>query len=228
MNKERENHAAQDAPAHPDSERVSPPSPNSSPEVRARTRVATGPRTAAGKAISSRNAVRFGFFSKNLFLANIAKREYGHLLRDLVADWQPVGPSEMLQVELFALFAFQLRRIFRVREGLIAQKSLSPAGQVPADPAPHCNGGDNEKELKGALKELREHIKRQEERMKDQEFLGKVFEEIVYPGADRQLERAEDHLLRHLYRATAELERLQHIRLGENVIPPVLVQVERT
>jgi hypothetical protein len=107
MDNNIENHAGQDAPAHANSEHASPIASSPSPPVRARTRGATGPRTAAGKAISSRNAARFGFFSKNLFLANSAKREYSYLFRKLLAEWPPVGPTEILHVEIFAWCAFQ-------------------------------------------------------------------------------------------------------------------------
>lgn len=223
-----ENDAVQHAPAHPNSEHASPPSSSPSPPVRARTRGATGPRTAVGKTISSRNAAKFGFFSKNLFLDSSAKREYGHLLKDLIDEWQLVGCTEILLLEMLAWFAYQLRRVFRVREALIAQKSSSPARQVPMDPATQRNDGDSDKEPTAALNKLRERVEGQERRIKDQDFLGKLFEELVHPGADRELERAEDHLLRQFYRTKTELERLKRIRQGDKVMPPVLVQVERT
>ena len=228
MDKNSESDSRQDAAAHPDNEHASPPLASPLPPLRARTRGATGPRTSAGKAVSSRNAVGFGFFAKNLFLTKSAKREYSHLLRDLLAEWQPVGPTEILQLEILAWFAFQLRRVLRVREALIAQKSLSATTQNPVDPATQHKDGENEKELTGALKELRNHMERQEQRMRDQDFVGKVFQELVCPGGNYQLERAENHFLRHLYRAMAELERLKRIRLGQSVIPPLMVHVERT
>jgi hypothetical protein len=107
MDNNIENHAGQDAPAHANSEHASPIASSPSPPVRARTRGATGPRTAAGKAISSRNAARFGFFSKNLFLANSAKREYSYLSGSCLPNGRRSGPQKysILKYLLGALFS---------------------------------------------------------------------------------------------------------------------------
>jgi len=54
----------------------------------------TGPRTAEGKAASSRNGLSHGLCAEKLMLAGEDPEEFLMLLRALFATFRPVGPAE--------------------------------------------------------------------------------------------------------------------------------------
>jgi hypothetical protein len=69
----------------------------------------TGPRTAAGKAISSRNAVKHGLLSARLTQLNDQNaKDFAHVLAILQQDLQPVGVWEEILVEKIAYEYFRI------------------------------------------------------------------------------------------------------------------------
>jgi len=67
------------------------------PKTRAR-REATGPRTAIGKKRSSRNALKYGIFSKGLLVGDESSDEFALSVQGLHNDWQPEGTLETVLV----------------------------------------------------------------------------------------------------------------------------------
>lgn len=67
-----------------------------------KTNPSTGPRTAAGKAESSLNALTHGIRSSRLLLPHENPEEYQALLQSLCLDLQPVGALEQLLVDRIA------------------------------------------------------------------------------------------------------------------------------
>ncbi len=84
-----------------------------------------GPRTAAGKVRSSRNAIRHGILSAHLLLPDEDPAEYRLLLDSLFAEMQPVGTLEQALVERIAVALWRQRRLVRVESARI-QKSRQP------------------------------------------------------------------------------------------------------
>ena len=74
----------------------------------------TGPRTPAGKAKSSRNALRHGFFSECLLLPEEDPQELGDLREAFFLDLCPQGPLEELLVETIVAASWRLRRALDV------------------------------------------------------------------------------------------------------------------
>ena len=72
---------------------------------------ATGPRTAAGKERSKRNAVKHGIFSSLVVLPNEPWSEFDSMFRALHDDFQPKGAFEQSLVEQIAVFRWRLRRV---------------------------------------------------------------------------------------------------------------------
>jgi hypothetical protein len=84
-----------------------------SPKILARNKKnakkSTGPKTAAGKAMSSRNAVKHGLLSTRLMQLNDQNaKDFAHLLAILRQDLQPVGVLEELLVEKIAYEYFRM------------------------------------------------------------------------------------------------------------------------
>jgi len=92
----------------------------------------TGPRTAAGKAISSRNAIKTGIFARHLLLPDDDPEEFERLRRALYQEWRPVGVTEINQVERLAALFWRQRRFYRGESGLycIFRKCAEGVGGV--------------------------------------------------------------------------------------------------
>lgn len=71
----------------------------------------TGPRTAAGKAASSGNAVQHGILSRHLILPGESRDEFDALLLQLMTEQQPVGTLEQALVERMAVALWRQRRL---------------------------------------------------------------------------------------------------------------------
>jgi len=82
-----------------------------------------GPRTELGKQRASRNAIKFGMFSKVILLKGESRTEYNRLLARLWEAWQPQGAHEELEVEKMATTTWRQRRGF-LAEGAEIRKSI--------------------------------------------------------------------------------------------------------
>ena len=71
----------------------------------------TGPRTKAGKAASSVNAVQHGILSRHLILPSESRDEFDALLQQLMGEQQPVGTLEQALVERLAVALWCQRRL---------------------------------------------------------------------------------------------------------------------
>ena len=70
-----------------------------------------GPQTAAGKAISSRNALKHGLTARYALLPGEDPIRYGQLRDGLMADLKPQGALERELVERLAHLSWRLRRV---------------------------------------------------------------------------------------------------------------------
>ena len=82
----------------------------------------TGPRTAAGKAVVSRNAVRHGILSQRLVLDDEDPGEFESLVAALVSSLRPVGALEATLVEKAAIALWRQRRLVRAETASITLK----------------------------------------------------------------------------------------------------------
>ena len=88
--------------------------PSSSPRKKANRQNAlksTGPRSAAGKAVSSANATQHGILSRHLILPGESRAEFDALLQQLMREQQPVGTLEQALVERMAVALWRQRRL---------------------------------------------------------------------------------------------------------------------
>jgi len=219
----------------------------------------SGPRTAQGKVRSSRNALKFGFFSKEVpiktpfFKEN--KAEFDRLLKALEKDWRPVGAMEVLQVELVAAHLWQYRRRLQVQQALIVADNLPRARNVSflvdleldalkaergikTEPKAKLGLGssllDNpdddllEEACERAGAKYRKDFEEFEQLEDEQRRVAKLKKTLPHPSGLEWLQKCEAHILRHYYRALAELERLQRMRLGDKVPPRLVVELNQS
>jgi hypothetical protein len=81
----------------------------------------TGPRSAEGKARSSRNALQHGFRSKSALLPGENPEEYYELKSRLRAEWKPASETEEFCVEQLLLNQWRLRRIANMEQDLFVE-----------------------------------------------------------------------------------------------------------
>src|SRR5438309_8908604 len=74
-----------------------------------------GPKTAEGKAISARNAIKHGLNSARVVLWCEKKEKYLEYLEDLTAEWQPESITELELVTALADAQWQLKRLTAIR-----------------------------------------------------------------------------------------------------------------
>ena len=99
-------------------------SPNKIEANRRNAKKSTGPRSAAGKAKSSRNAVKHGLLAGRIVLADHKDedpQQFGLLLDGLRDDYQPQSTIETMLVERLAASFWRLRRAYRFEVEAITQ-----------------------------------------------------------------------------------------------------------
>lgn len=80
----------------------------------------SGPKSADGKAVTSRNATRHGLLSARLFLQDEKPQEFQQLFDELTTTFNPSGIMEMVLLEKIAVAIWKQRRIIAAETGAIA------------------------------------------------------------------------------------------------------------
>jgi hypothetical protein len=80
-----------------------------------------GPKTAAGKAISSRNATTHGVFSKTIAIEGECAPRFAALLASIRVDIQPRSTVEDRLAEDLALCRWRLRRLLAMETALFSR-----------------------------------------------------------------------------------------------------------
>ena len=117
----------------------------------------TGPRTAAGKAASSSNAVQHGILSRHLILPGESRDEFDLLLQQLITEQQPVRTLEQALVERMAGALWRHRRLVAAETAQLQLQQTRQAALQPraADVLSRCQSSlDND--LYKAVRVLRE------------------------------------------------------------------------
>ena len=87
---------------------------------RANAQKSTGPKTTAGKAKSSLNAVKTGLTGRTVLLPSDDVAAYKKHLRHFAEHFQPVGALETLLVQAMADTQWRLDRLPRLESGILA------------------------------------------------------------------------------------------------------------
>ncbi len=156
------------------------PRPNRAAANRTNALHSTGPRTAAGKQRSSRNALTHGLTSRSPVLATEDSADYQRHCRQFLDEYQPATPTETQLTQELADTAWRLNRIPLLEAELLSKE---PGLQT----------------LIPQLATLGMHSQR----------LSRQFQKIVDQLREMQAERLREHE-RHLKRAAALLELHKH------------------
>ena len=161
---------------------------------------ATGPRTPGGRLISSKNSLKYGIFARELVIEHarwIPTERKKNFTALLRSYVDHYRPEGPVEMHQVEL---AVSALWRYRRLLRAE-----AGEI--------------QERRRLIEPIFDVDDRRPPDVIDQRG------SIPGPKVVERLQRYEAHLLRIYYRAVAELERLQRMRLGDMVPPPVVVEV---
>src|ERR1700690_3269508 len=90
----------------------------------------TGPKTSAGKAAVSMNALRHGLRARTVVLPGEAREEFHQLCDDLEVEWQPQSRTEQFYLEQMAVSQWKLNRM-EAGEANLCKETVISKTQVP-------------------------------------------------------------------------------------------------
>jgi hypothetical protein len=201
------------SPASPDNN-LPALSPRQLAARRANSKKSTGPRTPPGKAAARLNALKHGFFSRdvvNPVLDGSARAdEFNSLLDALLEEFQPQSARERILVDEVAASCWRIRRLLRYecRESWLDEDAYRRRAdtETPSDTLLATMGYDHY----GTRQRTLEKLKRS------------GLDALVLPGDSDvdKIVRYERTVKRNLYRALKWLERIQAARVDPESSAP--------
>lgn len=187
----------------------------------------TGPRSASGKATSSRNAITNGFFSREtVVIPNESFLEYERFRRSVVSDLAPVGAVEELLADSIVGTQWKIRRLLRV-------ETADFTSVIPALPDRYSFTNIKAVFARSVANIADDELAKAEVPLPMEQSVGEVAAHmdaglLAYARkaeAFTKLPRYEMHLWNLYYKALHELQRLQAARIGRALSVPVALDV---
>src|SRR5258708_4346297 len=97
---------------------------------RANGKLSQGSKTEEGKAISSMNALKFGFFARDPLLPGESAREFAEFRGRLHESLHPVGGAEIMLVDRIAESGWRLGRFPAVEAAMYSAELLEEQAQL--------------------------------------------------------------------------------------------------
>jgi len=92
-----------------------------------------GPKTEAGKAVSSKNALFHGLSSQT-WLDGSEQFQYDELLSELIAEYSASGPTMILQMERLTMGMIKIRRLQKIENALYEKAKITAEYAAKARP----------------------------------------------------------------------------------------------
>lgn len=193
----------------------------------------TGPRTVAGKAVSSTNALKHGLTAdRRHLLSDESGADFENLEAGFMAAWEPVGTFEAYLVRRLAELAWKVARAGRIEAELLEAE----IGATEMDQLAAIAGGLFDRDI-GPIVEPTNRVAEVDEDHREKVGRGtpSTRHKLRLGSAFMRLSIGEDVLGRAIryqgeaerlfYKTSSALERLQRSRRGEHVEAPVAVEV---
>lgn len=183
--------------------------------------LSTGPKTASGKAVASKNALKHGLLSRQVVLPDEDPAEFEDFRRRLMDDLKPTGELETVFAERIMLGAWRLRRVVRLEAAVIrSQESelqafpdlatlMTAASRVPAPPSAAAQASP------AVEAQARSELSVYTAMVRDANGTNQL----------ERLRRYETTIEKSLLSSVHELERLQGRRRGDTVDSPQVVDL---
>jgi hypothetical protein len=168
---------------------------------RANAQRCTGPKTPAGKAASSLNALKHGLTAQIAVIPGENAALFGRTLRSFLDDLQPAGPLETVLVHQIVMASWRLTRLRSLESGLFDLRVADEAHNV-------------EQEYETLAQKTR--------------LAYAFYKDCAGRDAFTTLARYESRAERAVYRALHELHRLRAARSASPTSPPAETEICRT
>jgi hypothetical protein len=192
-----------------------------------------GPKTPEGKAVSSLNAVKYGFFARDPLLPGEDADAFHKFSAPLLASLTPAGDVEHMLANRIVDAAWRLRRFPRIEaEILTSQMWKDVAKQSWSYALELSHTGLDPRDTPASKRDVfREAIQLEKDASRasvsPDTSIGRAFiRDSKGEGALTRLSRYEAIIERGLYRGLHELQRLQAARAGMAVPPPIALDVD--
>ncbi len=94
----------------------------------------TGPRSAKGKAVVAKNAVKHGLFAQEAVITGENEKDYDLFREEILAELAPAGAMESILAERFVSLSWRLQRIERIQnlviDSMIERELTSPLANL--------------------------------------------------------------------------------------------------
>jgi hypothetical protein len=197
----------------------------------------TGPRTPAGKANVSVNAVKHGLTAREIVLPNEDPNEFDTFRADLLTSLEPQGALESLFADKIVADTWRLRRVVPFEAALYKRGCAELLARRAEELVTQYESTEKDRVL-ASLEDKKIAARDREAHADAEERLARARAELDDPSfnATRVLEtspqpflnlwRHEAAVLRSLLRMKHELERLQAKRAGNDVPVPAVVDMD--
>lgn len=188
----------------------------------------TGPKTAAGKRKSSRNALKHGLTAARVMLKGEAAAQFKKIEREMLADLAPVGRIEKMLADRIITLTWRLKRAewmeSAVMDAMSSTKQVKEQGNYMKklfdDLPPKLNHmiymallEDCPDKFLAAVRMLPNYFAEKQEGPSQETVLGTLgLSDFGGSGVLDKLLRYQRQMESSLYKAIAELERRQYIR----------------
>lgn len=181
----------------------------------------TGPKTAFGKAVASKNALKHGLLSRQVVLPDEDPAEFEDFRRRLMDDLKPTGELETVFAERIMLGAWRLRRVVRLEAAVI--RSQESELQAFPDLATFMVAASRVPDAQSATAQASPQL--DEQARSELNVYTAMVRDANGTNQLERLRRYETTIEKSLLSSIHELERLQGRRRGEAVDTPRVIDV---
>jgi hypothetical protein len=209
---------------------------------RRNAKASTGPKTAAGRAKSSRNSLKHGMTASQVTLDDEDPAEFAAYRQCLCEALKPVGALEELLADRCVVCGWRLRRPCRMEARLHASERIAAGfdfctSQLAEADRLEASLSDGTAHSEEDADQLREIIRNKRKAAGELSLLyegkefpgfgntGSVLHRSTKLSAIDAIVRYETSIERSFYRALHNLERAQARRKGETVAAPLAVDI---
>jgi len=192
-----------------------------------------GPKTPEGKAVSSLNAVKYGFFARDPLLPGEGADAFHKFSAPLLASLAPASDVEQMLANRIVDAAWRLRRFPRIEAEILTSQMWKDVAKQARTYAVELMGHttlDPKDAPKSERENCREAIQLEQDAIRasvsPDTSMGRAFiHDAKTEGALTRLSHYEASMERGLFRSLHELQRLQAARAGQAVAPPMVLDV---
>lgn len=169
----------------------------------------SGPKTAEGKAVSSRNAMTHGLSARHLFIAGEDPREFEALRANLIEELDPASPLDAILVDKIAADLWRLMRVPAFEAAMIDWITYQQHRTHDTELSEHCPDQDN----RGIFVDSRSDGERYDVRL-----CGRTLEAMLSRGdLLTKLARHEAHLAKQIRQTLEDLRPSKNDRRERSV-----------